>query len=99
MQTIHFLSPKLCSFSSYSLISKLGATIFPMAQPGRSTYFLSRWIFLRGVGVIYLIAFLSLGSQISGLVGSHGLFSSSLADAWIQFISFLGILSSASLIL
>ena len=32
----------------------------------------SRWWFLRGLGVIYLIAFLSLWLQISGLVGSHG---------------------------
>ena len=30
-------------------------------------------IFLRGLGLIYLIAFISLWMQISGLVGSHGI--------------------------
>src|SRR5262249_22560654 len=36
-------------------------------------HFLTRWIFLRGLGIIYLIAFLSLWTQISGLIGSHGI--------------------------
>jgi predicted DCC family thiol-disulfide oxidoreductase YuxK len=36
-------------------------------------YFLVRWIFLRGLGAIYLIAFLSLWVQITGLIGSHGI--------------------------
>jgi hypothetical protein len=34
---------------------------------------LTRWIFLRLLGVIYLIAFLSLWAQIEGLVGSNGI--------------------------
>ncbi len=33
----------------------------------------SRWVFLRLLGLIYLIAFLSLGSQLLGLVGSQGI--------------------------
>jgi predicted DCC family thiol-disulfide oxidoreductase YuxK len=37
------------------------------------THFLSRWIFLRCLGFIYLIAFLSLWTQIAGLVGSRGI--------------------------
>ena len=37
------------------------------------TFTVSRWLFLRLVGLIYLIAFLSLGSQILGLAGSHGI--------------------------
>ena len=33
---------------------------------------LGRWIFLRSLGIIYLLAFLSLWTQITGLVGSSG---------------------------
>jgi len=36
-------------------------------------YLLSRWLFLRLLGLVYLVAFLSLASQITGLVGEHGL--------------------------
>jgi predicted DCC family thiol-disulfide oxidoreductase YuxK len=34
---------------------------------------LVRWFFLRGLGIIYLIAFLSLWTQIGGLIGSNGI--------------------------
>jgi len=37
------------------------------------TYFLVRRIFLRALGAIYLIAFLSLWTQLSGLIGSSGI--------------------------
>src|SRR6266566_3662161 len=43
------------------------------AADGRSTYALTRWVFLRAVGVIYLIAFLSLWVQVKGLIGAHGI--------------------------
>jgi len=33
----------------------------------------SRWLFLRLLGLVYLIAFVSLAVQITGLVGEHGL--------------------------
>ena len=39
----------------------------------RPTFFLTRWLFLRLLGVIYLIAFLSLWTQINGLIGSDGI--------------------------
>ncbi len=39
----------------------------------RPTHFLVRWLFLRLLGVVYLIAFLSLWSQIAGLVGHNGI--------------------------
>lgn len=39
----------------------------------RSADFLTRWLFLRGLGVVYLIAFVSLWLQIGGLIGSHGI--------------------------
>jgi predicted DCC family thiol-disulfide oxidoreductase YuxK len=38
------------------------------------SYALTRWLFLRMLGVIYLIAFISLWTQISGLVGSNGIY-------------------------
>jgi lipase maturation factor 1 len=32
-----------------------------------------RWLFLRALGAVYLIAFLSLGGQVLGLIGSQGI--------------------------
>lgn len=40
---------------------------------GRSSYVLARWIFLRLLGIIYFIAFISLWIQITGLVGGSGI--------------------------
>ena len=37
------------------------------------TFVQSRWLFLRLLGVIYLVAFVSLAVQITGLVGEHGI--------------------------
>ncbi len=42
-------------------------------DPGPHTYILTRWLFLRLLGVIYLIAFGSLAVQIIGLVGAGGI--------------------------
>jgi len=39
----------------------------------RTTFYCSRWLCLRGVGCIYLIAFLSLWVQVHGLIGSNGI--------------------------
>ncbi|MEY2585899.1 MAG: hypothetical protein QOD80_1925 [Verrucomicrobiota bacterium] len=39
----------------------------------RPTYFRTRDLFLRSLGAIYLIAFVSLWLQIDGLVGEHGI--------------------------
>jgi hypothetical protein len=41
--------------------------------PEPPTYLLSRWLFLRLLGAVYLIAFASLAVQITGLVGDHGI--------------------------
>ena len=38
-----------------------------------STYTLSRWVFLRALGVVFLIAFVSLWVQVKGLIGSQGI--------------------------
>ena len=43
----------------------------PPATPPR--YQLSRWLFLRLLAVVYLVAFASLAPQILGLVGAEGL--------------------------
>lgn len=39
----------------------------------QDSQFLTVWIFLRFLGVIYLIAFASLGVQVQGLLGSQGI--------------------------
>ncbi len=44
-----------------------GAKIRPLE------YQLTQWIFLRLLSIIYLIAFLSLETQITGLIGSNGI--------------------------
>ncbi len=36
-------------------------------------YIRVRYIFLRGLALIYLIAFVSLSTQVQGLIGSHGI--------------------------
>ncbi|MCO6437660.1 MAG: lipase maturation factor family protein [Phycisphaerae bacterium] len=42
-------------------------------KPEPSTFHLARWLFLRLLGLIYLIAFLSLGSQVLALIGERGI--------------------------
>lgn len=42
------------------------------AADGKTTYALSRWMFLRALGVIYLIAFVSFWVQVKGLIGPQG---------------------------
>jgi hypothetical protein len=37
------------------------------------SYFLTRWIFLRALGIVYLVAFVSLWVQIHGLYGHNGI--------------------------
>jgi len=41
--------------------------------PDPPTYLLSRWLFLRLLGAVYLVAFVSLAVQVSGLFGEHGI--------------------------
>jgi predicted DCC family thiol-disulfide oxidoreductase YuxK len=40
---------------------------------GPPRFELTVWLFLRGLALIYLAAFLSFGSQVTGLVGSQGI--------------------------
>jgi hypothetical protein len=39
----------------------------------RSTYGRANWLFLRVLGLVYLFAFWSLGTQILGLIGGGGI--------------------------
>src|SRR5438132_10601589 len=53
------------------------STLFRKVFHFRSTaepaeFFVSRWLFLRLLGVVYLAAFTSLWVQIEGLIGSQG---------------------------
>jgi len=53
------------------LLNHLTRLLWGSLEPPR--YDLVRWVFLRGLGLIYLAAFASLGVQILGLVGSSGI--------------------------
>jgi hypothetical protein len=45
--------------------------------PDRWSYARSTWVFLRLLGVAYLSAFWSLGIQVQGLIGEHGILPAS----------------------
>ena len=44
-----------------------------MTRPPPATFAGSRWLFLRLLGFVYLIAFVSLAIQLTGIAGEHGL--------------------------
>jgi hypothetical protein len=46
---------------------------FLMASYETEHYFIIRWIFLRCLALVFLVAFISLASQIEGLAGSQGI--------------------------
>jgi predicted DCC family thiol-disulfide oxidoreductase YuxK len=46
-------------------------------------YHLVRWVFLRGLGVVYVIAFVSLWSQVDALVGAGGI---EPAEPWLTAV-------------
>jgi hypothetical protein len=54
--------------------------LVPEEEP--PSHYVTRWLFLRLLGVIYLIAFASLAVQITGLVGEHGLLPAGEFLAW-----------------
>ena len=49
------------------------ARFFHVIEAERANGYLARWVFLRVLGAIYLIAFVSLWTQIQGLIGTHGI--------------------------
>src|SRR5580765_5275877 len=54
-------------------VTAVFASVRSAIERERSACFLARWLFLRLIGIIYLIAFVSLWSQIGGLVGHNGI--------------------------
>ena len=44
-----------------------------LTQPSPDSYALVRAVFVRLLGIVYLIAFASFGVQMAGLVGSDGI--------------------------
>ena len=59
-----------------------------MANPSASSteYALSRWLFLRLLGVVYLVAFGSLAVQITGLVGAPGFMPAGAFLEWARSV-------------
>jgi len=57
---------------------------------GAEAYLLSRWLFLRLLGIVYLIAFASIAVQVAGLVGVHGILPAGqyLESAYAAYGSF-----------
>jgi hypothetical protein len=45
---------------------------FPFLRPARG-YLIPRWLFLRGLGLIFFSAFYSLAFQVHGLIGARGI--------------------------
>ena len=43
------------------------------SEHGAGNYLISRWVFLRALGLIYFSAFLSLVFQVRGLIGTQGI--------------------------
>ena len=54
-------------------LDKVDLWLIPNPLDAKRSYRLTRSLFLRGMGVIYLIAFLSLYVQVDGLIGSGGI--------------------------
>lgn len=79
-------------------MSTIMTVLTPLKSPftdnpeGTSSYQTGSHWFLRGLSVIYLVAFLSLGVQVSGLIGSQGITPANLYleriatmdDVWIS---------------
>ncbi len=53
-------------------------------QHGASDRLISRWLFLRALGLIYFSAFFSLSFQITGLIGPEGILA---ADSYLHAIA------------
>lgn len=56
--------------------------------PVKHEHILTRWLFLRGLGFVYLFAFASLWSQVLGLIGSRGILP---ATSYLQAASMGGL--------
>src|SRR5271170_69422 len=56
---------------------------------GSTSHFIARWLFLRGLSLIYFSAFFALLFQVRGLIGSQGILS---AADYLQNLRGLGAL-------
>src|SRR6476659_2332045 len=52
---------------------------------GTTTYWYSRFVFERALGLIYLVAFLTAANQFVPLVGEHGLLPLTRFIRWVPF--------------
>ncbi len=59
------------SFRLSTLLSTVNCRLW--TDSGPSSYVLTRWLFLRLLGVVYFTAFLSLWTQVAGLIGRQGI--------------------------
>src|ERR1700761_7097453 len=55
----------------------------PDGRQGASNRLISRWLFLRALGLIYFSAFFSLIFQIRGLIGPQGILA---ADEYLDHV-------------
>lgn len=75
----HVPGTRLVSEAFYRLVADHREFFSKLTQlaigrnPEPSSYVLTRWVFLRLLGLVYVIAFLSLLVQIAGLIGTHGI--------------------------
>ena len=53
---------------------------------GPHTFMISRWVFLRALGIIYFVAFFSFFTQILGLIGSNGILPADIFLGSIKII-------------
>ncbi len=51
------------------------------ADPAPPTFHLARWLFLKGLALVYAAAFVSFALQARGLVGARGILPAGLSDA------------------
>ena len=56
------------------------------AAGSTGSYALVRWLFLRLLGAVYLVAFASLAPQLPGLIGAHGLLPAAPFLAWAHSV-------------
>ncbi len=57
----------------YKNISSLSSRVGLVLDLGPHSYVLSCWLFLRLLGIVYFVAFLSFWLQLPGLIGSDGI--------------------------
>jgi predicted DCC family thiol-disulfide oxidoreductase YuxK len=80
---LHLPGARLVSEAAYRLVADHRQFFSKLTRlalgrdPEPSSYVLNRWVFLRLLGLVYVIAFLSLRVQVVGLIGAHGILPAS----------------------